>query len=574
MMISGILKDDNNIEPLYTLAGKFPSVQAGGIFYGFDSNPEDTILTTKELQEGRTPAVEYVHVPDKNLLGSINAELAKGFTDTPVTRTEVESISSFIVQKLGDITDLTGLESFVSCHSMSLTGKSTDTALQITDLSPLIKLGEGTVLTSLHVIGLNPTATGYENVNQLKGKFPNLTAGHVATWSGEVLITLDELRYPQDRPPKIYGVKIDTANPSPDGALTYTDDAVGFTPAKGNNGQFNYGSWEDKFPFNQIKPCLLKDGVVQYYLNPNDYTKKIDGSSADITSGADGDVMVEFPKLYWKFETVGSELFIRYSDKKVDDGYKCLAHIRGSEEKDKFYLSAYLAKLENQKLRSLSGKLPTAVEAPWKFRTYAQANGSGYEQVGFYQITMLQVLYLLLYKNLNSQEVLGRGVTAKDTTNVNTGGSDSNSMHYGEQTGTKQNKFCGIEDFYGNKVYTVEGLKTDNDRNILIGTENFNEELNGYALYPSGITKDVLGWVTKIQGTTETGFIVKEVATADGGYYSSKSGLHANCYGYFGASADTPRTGGFTGVEGGAFSLVASHNGYGNYQVGARLLYM
>ena len=76
---------------------------------------------------------------------------------------------------------------------------------------------------------------------------------------------------------ELYGVRIDTANSNPSTALTYTDDAVGFTPASGNNGAFSYGSWADKFPFNAIKPCLYKNGAVNYYLNPNDYTKKIDG---------------------------------------------------------------------------------------------------------------------------------------------------------------------------------------------------------------------------------------------------------------------------------------------------------
>ena len=29
--------------------------------------------------------------------------------------------------------------------------------------------------------------------------------------------------------------------------------------------------------FKDIKPCVLKNGVVQYYLDPNDFTKRVDG---------------------------------------------------------------------------------------------------------------------------------------------------------------------------------------------------------------------------------------------------------------------------------------------------------
>ena len=51
----------------------------------------------------------------------------------------------------------------------------------------------------------------------------------------------------------------------------------------------------------QLSRCLFKDGgVVVGYLNPNNYAQFEDGSAADITSGTDGDVMVEFPKMYIK----------------------------------------------------------------------------------------------------------------------------------------------------------------------------------------------------------------------------------------------------------------------------------
>ena len=54
---------------------------------------------------------------------------------------------------------------------------------------------------------------------------------------------------------------------------------------------------------------------MNYYLNPDDYTQKEEGGgAADITSGTDGDVMIEFPKIYWKFESE-SKLYVKYSDK-------------------------------------------------------------------------------------------------------------------------------------------------------------------------------------------------------------------------------------------------------------------
>lgn len=47
-----------------------------------------------------------------------------------------------------------------------------------------------------------------------------------------------------------------------------------------------------------MRRCLLSDsGVVQYYLDPSDSTKKV-GGAASVLTGADGQVMVQIPKFY------------------------------------------------------------------------------------------------------------------------------------------------------------------------------------------------------------------------------------------------------------------------------------
>ena len=71
------------------------------------------------------------------------------------------------------------------------------------------------------------------------------------------------------------GISIDMSNSSPDGAVTYIDDAVGYTPLAVDldTGVCNYGSWETII--NHVigcKPCLYKDGAKVAYLDPNDYS--------------------------------------------------------------------------------------------------------------------------------------------------------------------------------------------------------------------------------------------------------------------------------------------------------------
>ncbi|HZK00945.1 MAG TPA: hypothetical protein VFC79_13090, partial [Tissierellaceae bacterium] len=252
---------------------------------------------------------------------------------------------------------------------------------------------------------------------------------------------------------KIYGVEIDEANSNPETSVAYIDDAIGFTPMTGNDGSHQWGSWQSIFDDLGIKPVMLKNGVEQYDINPNDYTKKVDGTNADITSGNDGDVMIKFPKIYWKINRVGTKLQVRFSTE-IFDGAICNAHTVGNIEKDSIYISAYKGSNLSNKLRSLSGKAPyVGGTAPagtiGTCRTMAQANGNGYQQMGYYPLLMLQVLYLVFFKNLDSQTALGRGYVDGNASAINTGGANTKGMFYGETTGKLQNKFCGIEDFYG-----------------------------------------------------------------------------------------------------------------------------
>lgn len=366
---------------------------------------------------------------------------------------------------------------------------------------------------------------------------------------------------------RVYGVKIDTTNSNPETALTYTDNAVGFTPAKMGTTTFNYGSWENVYPFNQIKPCVVKNGVVQYYLNPNDYSKKADGTTADITSGNDGDVMVELPKIWWNFETVGNNLYVRYATKQKDSTYKCLAHQRGTTEKDKVYISAYLGTEVSSKLRSLSGKTPTGNKTIGAFRTLAQANGVGYDQMAYYQLLMLQVLYIVMFKDRDSQIALGRGYVDGNSAASTTGNLNTKGLFYGETTGKKQMKFCGVEDFYGNMLYWIDGIFSDASRNMLINNQSFNDTGSGYTNYGQGATTDLGGYLNSVQGGTETGFIAKDTSGSATTYYPDYGNLNASRIASFGGSWNYAS---FAG----AFGLRLSNSASGSdSSIGARLMF-
>ena len=159
--------------------------------------------------------------------------------------------------------------------------------------------------------------------------------------------------------PVIYGFHVDPTISSPDDAVTYLKDAIGKTPAAMGSTTFSYGDWENAFFM--PKPCMLKyDGTVDYYLDPNDYSKKADGTASDISDPTyAGNAMMEWPLIYYKFvpgETDGEGSFY-CSDHKIDDTYVCYSNYDSNGSViPHFYTAIYNGIIDgNGKMRSLSG---------------------------------------------------------------------------------------------------------------------------------------------------------------------------------------------------------------------------
>ena len=325
---------------------------------------------------------------------------------------------------------------------------------------------------------------------------------------------------------RVMTVIIDQSNSNPETCITYADDAVGMTSGS--------SAWDSFFGH---YPCLFKDGIEVGRLNPNDFTKFEDGTSADITSGNAGDVMIAFPKLGYKISTSGNIVTVSMTDNPNAEGYCYLAHTRGTTVKDKFYLGAYKGYVTSSKLRSLSGKKPTVDTTIGNFRTRAQANGSGYDQSAFNQLVFRQCMSLLKYTNLNSQTAVGYGYANGNSSAISTGGTNAKGMDYGETTGKLQMKLFGLEDFWGNVYEFIDGIFSDSSRNILTATENFNDTGSGYTNQgASGFSSDTGGYMSKVQGTSEKGFVLKEASGSETTYYSDSAYVYASRLACFGGS--------------------------------------
>lgn len=323
-------------------------------------------------------------------------------------------------------------------------------------------------------------------------------------------------RYLFERP-KIYGVRIDKNNSNPETRVTYIGDAVGFTPMRGNNGNFQWGSWKEVFESFEIRPCVLKNRQVQYYLNPNDFTKKADGTTAILT-GADGDVMIEFGKtLWWKWTDEGTTYTIEISDKEFDGAVK---HAFEIEE--------------------------------------------GYNLVPYYALLLTQILFVIFFKSTDSQAALGRGRVDGAEGYAATGGTNAKGMFYGSEA-DEQMKFLGIEDYWGNKYWWIDGLVTDSNYNLLIGKGNFNDNGSGYQSFTSGVSSDTSGYIDSVQGGNEKGFIIESNSGSETTYYADYGYLYSARVALFGGSRSSGSYAGFAALR------LNNSGSYSGATIGARL---
>ncbi len=357
----------------------------------------------------------------------------------------------------------------------------------------------------------------------------------------------------------IYGVAIDLTNSNPETSVNYTNDAVGMTGGS--------DTWDVMPIFKDIKPCVFRNGFLQYYLNPLNYTQKADGSAANIT-GADGDVMVEIPKIGYKIETTGNTLTVQITDNPDArlQGFRYYAHTRATEgDRDKLYVGAYLGQTASGKFRSISGVDPDTYTAMDIFRTAARANGNGYDLLSFYPLILIQCLYIIRFKNLDSQTALGLGVI--NTGRVLTGGTNTNGMFFGETTGTIQVKCFGIEDLWGNLRFVIEGLICDSSLNIFTAFNNFTNAGSGYTNRGKAVDAQIDAFMSKPQGTSEKGFLLKEGNGSESTFFCDKTLIYPNIVFVHGGTKGS-------GYNGGIFFTQGVYYTTSNAGVGGRLMYL
>ena len=182
----------------------------------------------------------------------------------------------------------------------------------------------------------------------------------------------------------------------------------------------------------EYKGCLVKNGKVNYYLDPNDWSKKADGTPS-VLDGTDGDIMVHIPKFYGKSGSNVNKRWVRISTTQVDSSWveipemfvsayrittfddsgtpkiasvvNTTANYRGGSNRVN-----YDQHLDTDKFKTDLGKPRTNVSRE-KMRTMATNSGQELLCYEFYK-WIFYWAYVIEYANFNSQKEFNSELTS------------------------------------------------------------------------------------------------------------------------------------------------------------------
>lgn len=277
----------------------------------------------------------------------------------------------------------------------------------------------------------------------------------------------------------------------------------------------------------RMRRCVLNaDGSVNYYLHPTDSTKKVDGSAAKL-DGTDGNVMVEIPKFYYKYNynTTSGVVHEHSISLTPDSGYVVHpAFVREGVEVEYRYRAAYDGYRSGGKLLSISGVYPSTNVTITQFRTDARANGAGWEQLDWLLHEAITLLCIIEYGKMNIQSALGQGRTALS------GGSWAKGSYYGisglsnslgngsgnvTYTGDADDvgadgsfmSYRGIENLYGNVWKFADGiLASENVPYINQYPSTYDSTALGVNDVSTGVTMTASDGYARLLGNSNKGF--------------------------------------------------------------------
>lgn len=260
------------------------------------------------------------------------------------------------------------------------------------------------------------------------------------------------------------------------------------------------------------------------------------GEASDIDDATyDGNAMMQWPLIYWKYEagTADGEGYFYCSNKKVDDSYHCWCNYDANDNiTDHFYTAIYNGVILDGKMRSLSGYALTSANGNGgttgaQEATAATANNTNSTIEWYISVwsdyMLVAGLTILVGKSLNVQNTFGQGISigsqaAKES--YVTGTANDKGLFYGDITGTSTVvKVFGMENWWaccwrrtaglvgGSTNYLYKLTYGKADGSTIVG---YNSTGSGYLI---GSTRCTSSNYVKACDYGKQGFIAKTVGS-------------------------------------------------------------
>lgn len=186
-------------------------------------------------------------------------------------------------------------------------------------------------------------------------------------------------------------------------------------------------------------------------------------------------VMIKFPTRWIKMTKSWSvvTLSITSSLWKESDWYQYYAHCTWTPDEpwtphDAFYLWAYKWYNSSSVLKSWSWVTPTSTVNNPNFCTYAKANGSWYNIMGYYQRMFVNALYMMKYGNPNAKGVVGQWYIWWSW-RINTWWTNGQlAATYWTTSTTAQSKLFWLEDWWWNLYEFLWGAYSSTTRRLYV----------------------------------------------------------------------------------------------------------
>lgn len=280
---------------------------------------------------------------------------------------------------------------------------------------------------------------------------------------------------------KYWGIQIDESNTSTADAITYpetltvngttvTNSAYGKTPAKSATNSFDMGGWAGDDLISGIKP--VKSDMAS---SPTFTDAPTDAS----TWTAGQEYFTEFPFMWLSITKSGNIITVIMSnaDTQPDSTFQCWAFAKANDGVSDsaiqsaassvsrtslmnggtnttyskcFRLGCFLASGSTSGFYSKASTTVTASTALNEYWVGANARGGEYDGMSFAQWVHIQALFLILYKDRNSQTAHSYGYASASSMSSGNTGLSTTVYGMAGSTSSARNAFFWIHDIWGN----------------------------------------------------------------------------------------------------------------------------